>query len=437
MGLGIYITGEPERSGLLRRRPSSETLFDAIKGAAADLIDDSLTRRFFLSEQGTSELALFLHPAEENVGISYDGRDVTLSAKTSSAGPGYHAWLVNFVEHIGERVGITWDWRDGDEDSADETDYHSHRDFGRLQAAMANWLQEFSKYFLNESDLDSLNICLPLDFSPVHEHFAISPMGVWEREWFECVIRADADEIGDIAQTFFPAWRRSEDALYWRNFGLTMCWMELPWHVPATKHEKAMYQLTVDAFARARELDPTSDLPHAEIAEIESLLEDNDCNRAPRPTGLGFQRGTMRRQLTGGWSVELPGYYYQGNEEDCTTILFWFGDRVMRGSSASYSGDDETLTNLAEVLVRETMAKYEGGGRTAVIEGDDRFGWIYEAEAQDDDTEAPYWNAQALIGSGNNIGLLTVSYSDRERDWGWALEVINTVEYSRSVDDAD
>lgn len=209
MGLGIYITGEPERSGLLRRRPSSETLFDAIKGAAADLIDDSLTRRFFLSEQGTSELALFLHPAEENVDISYDGRDVTLSAKTSSAGPGYHAWLVNFVDHIGERVGITWDWRDGDEDSADETDYHSHRDFGRLQAAMANWLQEFSKYFLNESDLDSLNICLPLDFSPVHEHFAISPMGVWEREWFECVIRADADEIGDIAQTFFPAWRRS------------------------------------------------------------------------------------------------------------------------------------------------------------------------------------------------------------------------------------
>lgn len=228
MGLGIYVTAKVGRSGLLRRRPSREALFGAIKGVAGDLIDDPLMQGFFSSEERDNVLALFLHPAEESVDITYDGGDLELSAKTSSAGPGYHAWLVDFVDSVGEQIGIRWDWRDGEDEPADETGYHNHRDFGCLQAAMADWLQEFSKYFMNESDLDSLNICLPLGFSPVHEHFAISPMGIWQREWFEQVTHADADQIGEMAQAFFPAWCGMEEASYWRNFGLTMCWMELP-----------------------------------------------------------------------------------------------------------------------------------------------------------------------------------------------------------------
>lgn len=427
MGLGICVTGEPAPSGLFRRRPKSKALLDDIARAAEALIDQPVMRQYFHCGRRNGHLSLFLHPAEESVEIDYADGQVVLSSKTSSTGPGYHAWLVDYVDRLGERVGLQWDWRDGAKISADDTGYHGHRDYRRLQDSMMQWLRTLSKIFKQEPEKNGMNISMPLWFFPVHEHFAISSMGIWERNWFERIAIADAEQADAFGEAFFPAWHGPEDARYWRNFGLTICWTRLPWHVPANDDEQTQYQLTLDAFAKARELDPSIKLPDATIAEIKAILADEDRARIPEPSGIGFRRGMMMQQLTGDWSLELPGYYYQDEEDDGSTIVFRFGEWVVRTSSMSFTSDDKTITGRGAEVVRNEMEKYDGDGRTALIETGERFGWICEIEDKDEDTGEPYWNARGIIGLGNNLCIVTCSYVDREGDWDWALKVIRSV----------
>jgi len=101
-------------------------------------------------------LYLELHPAEEDVRFFVDDHDYLIcSARTSSAGPGYHAFLVELLEMIQGPAKISWIWDDEEKEFMDETTYFSKRDFNTLQMEMVVILYTlfFSEVYLESPPL--------------------------------------------------------------------------------------------------------------------------------------------------------------------------------------------------------------------------------------------------------------------------------------------
>lgn len=431
MGLGLYLTGKLPSRGLLRGKPDPKSIFLAIHDAVPDFFEDRLERRL-MSGQGCGDtLQLQFHPVEQQVEFVVSGRDLTVDAKTSSCGPGYHAMLVDFLEHLGAKIGVEWQWRDDDEEPADETGYHGHRDFERLQLAMSEQLKATAEALLQHDDLNNIGVSVPFGFTVLSDAYAISPMGFWQKDWFDRIAARAPQDISDMAAEFYPWWSRERDARFWFNCGSVLCWIDLPWHHPTEDDLRAKYQLTLDCFARAGELDPGLPLPEVEIAEIGEILESDDCARVPRPDGIGFHRRMMQRDLTGEWTVALPGYFYEGSEQDEQTVLYWFGERTVRGSSLSFRSDDpDHLTNRGHAFVEKFKEKLAGRGESFAFQNGHTNGWACETR-----TEEPgesYWNLMGAIESGNNVCFVTIAYDDPEKDRPWAMDVMKSVSCPKS-----
>ena len=61
-----------------------------------------------------------LHPAEEPFELRVEGDQLFAQGKTSSAGPGYHAFLIDWLERIAAEEGFTWTWTDPAREVEDE-----------------------------------------------------------------------------------------------------------------------------------------------------------------------------------------------------------------------------------------------------------------------------------------------------------------------------
>src|SRR4051812_15241944 len=68
-----------------------------------------------------------------SLSVPINGSEVTVEANTSTAGPGYHAFLVSALDRVETALGLKWAWDAGD----DDTGFVRDRDFAGLQARMA------------------------------------------------------------------------------------------------------------------------------------------------------------------------------------------------------------------------------------------------------------------------------------------------------------
>lgn len=48
----------------------------------------------------------------------------------------------------------------------------------------------------------------------------------------------------------------------------------------------------------------------------------------------------MQRLMIGLWTSDIPGYFYEDNENDAKTNVYWFQDKTIRGSSFIVEGND-------------------------------------------------------------------------------------------------
>lgn len=129
MGIGICITSEILKDGLFKKPIKQNKLFDAILAALKSSLPVELQKSVFSSTIELNCMNVELHPAEEPVEFTIDNGTLKFSAKTNSAGPGYHAYLVDTLETVERQLGLTWNWSDGSDDMGDETSFHSTRDF--------------------------------------------------------------------------------------------------------------------------------------------------------------------------------------------------------------------------------------------------------------------------------------------------------------------
>ena len=338
MGLGLYLAADVPRSGPFGRRPSRENLFHDIAEMAAAFArrQPAPLGEWFDSSPVDDTLYVDLFPVEENAEFNFGDEKIICSAKTSTAGPGYHAYLVDLLDELRGKLGL--DWRAGEGDSADETEYFDRRSFARLQRTMLDWLQGLSRTLVARIDefTPPVMLGMPVGFAPKSEAFAASSMGEWPRQWFERIAASEGADLVRAAEAFFPWWDRTVTAKALRGFALSRCWMDIRWTVPANESERRLYSSTLGCFERAIESDSGLSVPELAIAKLRSLLSPDAEVAAPDEVGIGHLRRVMRRPLPGQWTIDLPGYYYSELEDDGGTQVYWFADRTVRASSISF-----------------------------------------------------------------------------------------------------
>ncbi|MEK7270333.1 MAG: hypothetical protein AAB215_05235 [Planctomycetota bacterium] len=425
MGLGISAIGRG-RKRLVLSRPSAAALLERIEAFSTSLPAEPWHCLERISRED-EKLLVHLHPAEEAVYMEpAAGGAIRCTAKTSSAGPGYHRYLVEFLEALGRSARIEWEWKDAEGEPGDETGYAEHRDFARLQREMLAWLRALAGQVSDEkfaADFDGcLAISMPMGCSLAGEsRFAMTPLGFRDREWFRQATETPPEFAMPYGEEHFPWWGEGEDASFYRNTALALLWCECPWHRPADDREKALLRQIDRCLARAHSLDPKGDLPWAEWKEVLDLLGDSKgagrlAARIPAgapPASIGYRRRLMRRRLTGPWTVALAGSFYEELQDEGRTVCYWLGNRTVRGSSLSMTPkkgakpspiapDDEDRAENVEIV------PFEKGDVTG-------FAGLQKAT---EEGREPYWLLQGKVGTATEMAIVSVCFDDfRDRDW--------------------
>lgn len=418
MGLGLSVVADVPRRGLLRRAPTQALLFHDLAEAVEEFTrrQPSPLKDWHETSPADDVLYVNLLPCEENVEFRLaDGR-VACEAKTSTAGPGYHAYVVDVLDALRARLGL--DWR-SEADDEDETGYLGHRAFPRLQATMAGWLQGLGRHLCEHAD--GMNppflLGMSLDSRPVTEAFAASQMGEWRREWFERLATSDERELGRMAEQFFPWWERGVTAGTLRGLGLARSWVDLRWAVPDDDDERRLCESVLDCFTRARELDGSLELPEAEVRELAALLAPGATPRVPRREGVGFRRREMTVPIPGGWSIDLPGYFRAHPEDGGRIQVYGFSGRTVQGSSLSFRtktprGPEEVLGGMSPEEGELPLALSRPGlaGKYTCSAAEDGGGFVLTAR----------------VAKKDGLSLVTIQ-SDDGADRAWAEAAASTI----------
>lgn len=383
-------------------------------------VGDELHRMLCTAVVSDQDLQLTLHPAEEPVEFNLgDHGELLCSAKTNSAGPGYHVFLVDLLEQIAPACGIEWSWLDPEGEQGDETGYQEHRDFERVQAEMLKWLRAMTRQILSLEDHSNVMISMPVGYGFSGDVYVASPLGEWSRTWFESVVDRPIEELEEHGSELFPWWNRGRDAAFYANCGFVRSWMDVRWQPPIDEVEEVLLRDTHACFERAKRLDPSHPLPEPEIEELRGLLNGTDTDHRVDPRRVGFRRRNMKCWLTGGWTISLPGYYREGLEDDGGTVLFWHGSRAIRGSSISAT-PPEGQSDLVEYVLSGKPSE----GDVYDFEEKHLRGWATIEETSEDGEE--YFVLHGEMAIGHHVGYLTVCFDDPQ-DKDWALSVWRTM----------
>lgn len=424
MSLGLYIAADLSESSWTGSRLSN--LLPTMGDRFAAIVDDPGLYELLGVDICDGRLYIHVHPAEESIEfvVTEDGR-LLCSARTSGAGPGYHAWLVGTLERLGEAFGFQWDFAPGDLDG-DETGYALHRSFDRLQQEMTVWLRAIATEILEleGEGIVSLGLNLAGDLILDPPELVVTPLGPRSREWFETA----ATEAGAraAAPEHFPWWNEAPDAEMWTRCGLVIAWCDVGWSVPIDDEVERPIHDVLTCFDRARALDANCELPESEIDELEALLAaDPNMPVEPPPADwsrIGYRRHAMYRPLGGGWRVVLPGYF-EVDEDDGSMYYAW-GPYIVIGTA-------HTLTEAADkgpVEFLNTFRK-EFPANAKVIEGfDEDPPWLAgKFVTRDNEDYEPDLTLTGFLAAPSGFCEVTFSCTDLDQpDWGH--EVWKTIE---------
>jgi hypothetical protein len=394
------------------RRPGSLGPLGSVEGLIQQLIDETPRRvgdplHATLIGWGSAPqgVDLLLHPAEEPLQLRVEGEWLIAAAKTSGAGPGYHAFVVDLLDRIAEETGLVWVFDDEEQGFEDDTRYAVDRDQEALEWAVATWWISLARRLVTSGGTN-FSLSLPLGLEVVGDHFAISPLGEWSRSWFERAATldpaTDPELAADWGRSYFPWWDRERNARFWLHAGLALIWLEVSWQPPQDPEDERVVSAALACLDRARELDLEISLPEAEIAELAGLREGSI--ESPHPTGLGFRRRTLRKPLGGGWSVDIPGYFNEALEREGTTIHFHDPTRSVRLSTFTFDGA------LPERPPEQDWVHDDGiRWGTAALE---------RIEPPEGD---PHWLLQGEMRTSSGLAVVSIGFRDEDAQ-EWALE---------------
>ena len=233
MGVGLDVTGRFRKAGVLSRTPSPQKCLDALedwfKREAADLWLGSHRGQV---EQGLPALAVNLHPAAESLQITAAaGGRVTIGIKTSTVGPGFHAYVCDTLRRAGGELNIEWNPADPAAGTGDPTGY-----FAAIRREMLGWLQDAVRRLIEliATDHRRMALSLPPDVSFHHDGVLATAMGPRSQQW----LREVADSLARGTDVF-PWWEQGIGAQFHLGRAITRMWTEVRWREPLTEERDA------------------------------------------------------------------------------------------------------------------------------------------------------------------------------------------------------
>lgn len=347
MDIGFGLIADPVRKrpwGHRQVRPSA--VADALLAEARDLIPEAAPLlRSETGEYGTVALQIFPIAGEIRIAPAAGSR-ITVIADTGGLGPGYHAWLIDALARIATAQGFTWH-EDSDPASRlhDRGGYFQNRDAAQLRFRFREQMTVAMNRLLTAwGEVPALHCFgLPDGLRPARAETGVQTLRGPRRRVFAELARTGGDTE---AEALFPWWEVAESGGISRQTAVALAeallWTCFPWRAPLEPAERMAGEAARALLNRAGPGE-TGDMP---VDELETLLAaTNDTE--PRPDGPGYLRGQVARDLPGGWSVDLPGYFRPIEPDENQIRGWWFGGREVHLLT---SGDVPSRRDTGEAL---------------------------------------------------------------------------------------
>lgn len=417
--------------GLLARPAAPDVMLRHVETwfhrAAADLL---LARTLSADPQGRPVLFLRLHPAAEDLIVVGAGNGrLVISARTDTAGPGYHVFVCDLLRRMGDELEIRWAPRDEAEDVGDPTGYFHDPDGGRrneIEAAALAWLSTAARRLLEELRFDPSR-ALPLSLRAGTEFelatvagasgaAIATPLGPRDAAWLQRVAE-DPFEGVDV----FPWWESGTGARVRLSRALCRMWTDVRWRPPILDDEREAMRDVAAQLELAWRADPTLAFPWREWQEVLGYLGiggtiAEEVRHRASATGtapsIGYRRGDVRIVVGGSWSIRLPGSFAEEIETD-GSFHGWDHRRDVRFRAIEAAGDDP----LPRLRKPGSPAALEHAGprvrsRAMLVEG----------------TGGEASRLVALCSSAADVGVCTITWADPD-DREWALDAWRSVDH--------
>ena len=358
---------------------------------------------------------LKLVPFEEDIYGSWQDGKLCISAKTNSAGPGYHAYLIDILDGLGIKPTSV----------EDEAGYYETRDYKVLQNEMAHWLKCVGSMVVEAIDKGSSNLAvsLSMDWFPVNglENTVCCPLGFFGKEFFQ---KAQAGE--DVASDFFLWWNKEQDAVFFKNAATNLILCEVNWLKPELENEKVAITAAIECLEKAYRINSDLEYPSAEWLELAELMDNaslkeelkarfgNTCKAT-----LGYKRGKISSNAYG-WRVIHSGKMHLDLES--SSYVYWDDKKTIRLTSFTVEFKED-VQNKSEMLL-ENATESEPGYEPFRLSNETIAAKIMHKQGEENGQIQ--WETYFAAAHENSLLLITLFYED-EADRGWAIDVCNSV----------
>ncbi len=372
MGLGFQTRASLRRKtafGLFARVISPEEVAGAILGFTARTPLEPLASHIRLDTSGAHAFAL--HPAAESLSMEIEGECVTVSAKTSNVGPGYHAFLVSLLDSVQAKLGLKWEWGE----DGDETSYAKHRNFETLQSEMARHFKALATVISNqmtERGYTEMMMSMPIGSGiEIFENEILTPVGPITPAELRRWAMLEGLELARAAINYFPWWGQEFDGGFYRGLALNSMWMDMRWAKPLDDIEVRSVERTLAWCREAERLSAEPPISPSAVSELETLLQSPDAREFPLEDGIGYRRRWRHVQLTGGWQLKAPASLEEALEDENSTVVLWNNILTIHASPVSARPKGESAASQTRETSIETEREFgaakDGDGFTLQV----------------------------------------------------------------------
>lgn len=428
MGVGLYLTGRwpAHRDDPQAWLERAQSWLEAHAGEPLEFV------RLGRSGEDHRALLLGLHPCAEDVEIAIPepGR-VIATAKTSTVGPGYHAFLCDLLHRLGDAMDIEWPVPGDESGAGDETGYFDTGDHRALEEEFLRWLRGVSALVTEglEQDYQWMMISMAIGHHYHHHGPLVTPMGPRDLAWLGAVAEDPARGID-----LFPWWPAGVGAPFYLGRALARMWRDVRWRAPLADDEGRLLMDVHLDLARAHRLDASLDYPWREWRELMDAIEahfgyvemagddlEEEVRRraAERDSNatvpiIGYRRRPVRVDLTDGWSIEIPGEMAEDWDDEGLWTARDAG-RAVFFKSYSLSREDGGQPEAEEILDGLTLPD----GQVLEHRDEDVLGRAVITSPDGDDD--PGWQLVGHNAIDGGLAACNIIFGDPdEREWAIA-----------------
>ena len=380
-----------------------------------DAVIEALAPDVRVSDRDEGGAWLDVHPAAQPIRVENTPAGFSFHAHTATAGPGYHRFVRILAERLADACAVRWE---------EEPDRLAD---ASLEEAFLERLQDAAKEIARLADggYDGFSLLLPSGYAYRHRGLVATPLGPRSERWAR-----EVAERPDRGVDVFSYWGDERGAAHLVQRARVSMWVDVRWRAPLIAKERALLDEVASLHERAFGLDGDADIPWAEQSEIFTLLGEQSlratrahirAGSAGRAERIGYRRGPVAVEPSGGWWIDIDGAFAERVEERGTWVA-WDATRALWFSSMIVSDARGRPTDTAATL--ESLPPLADGGERLLLERDEIRGvarLTTDRRAGAGRESERVYRLEAHAAQGEHAAIGTLVFRD-ETDRDWALD---------------